>query len=61
MVPNTCLKIWAKCRKGEEDMTVNQDLDLAGRAENRGNLGKTIPQTHLPLKKSAGVGHAKCR
>lgn len=28
-------------------MTVNQELDLAGRAENGGNLGKAIPQTHL--------------
>jgi len=42
-------------------MTVNQELDLDGRAENRGNLVRAIPWTHLPFKKSAGVGHAKCR
>ena len=55
------LKMWAECRKGDVDMTVNQEFDLAGKSENGRNLGKTIPQTHPPLKKSAGVGHAKCR
>lgn len=29
--PNTCLKIWAECRKGEDGMTVNQELDLDGK------------------------------
>jgi hypothetical protein len=52
---------WAECSKGEDGMTVNQELDLDGRAENGRNLGKVLPQPHLPLKKSAGVGHAKCR
>ena len=55
------LKMWAECRTGDVDMTVNQEFDLAGKSENGRNLGKTIPQTHPPLKKSAGVGHAKCR
>ena len=50
------LKRWAEGRKGEDGMTVKQELYLDGRAENVRNLGKTIPQTHLPLKKSAGVG-----
>ena len=53
---NTCLKMWDKGRKGDVDMTVNQERNLVGRAENLGNLGRAIPQTHLPLKKSAGVG-----
>jgi len=47
--------------KGGDAKSVNRGLDLAGRAENGRNLGKTIPQTHLPFKKSAVVGHAKCR
>jgi len=53
--------MWNECSKGEDGMTVNQEFDLAGKSENGRNLGKTIPQTHLPFKKSAGVGHAKCR
>ena len=53
---NICLKMWDKGRKGDVDMTVNQERNLVGRAENLGNLGRAIPQTHLPLKKSAGVG-----
>ena len=48
--------MWDKGRKGDVDMTVNQERDLVGRAENGINLGRAIPQTHLPLKKSAGVG-----
>lgn len=32
--PNTCLKRWAERRKGEDGMTVNQELDLDERAEN---------------------------
>jgi len=44
------LKRWDECRKGEDDMTVNQELDLDGRAENRGNLNRAIPWTHLPFK-----------
>ena len=55
------LKRWDECRKGKDDMTVNQELDLDGRTENQGNLVRAIPWTHLPFKKSAGVGHAKCR
>ena len=39
---NTCLKMWDKGSKGEDGMTVNQELDLDGRAENRGNLSRTI-------------------
>jgi len=50
------LKRWAEGRKGEDAMTVNQELDLAGRVENGRNLGRAIPQTHLPLLKLAGVG-----
>jgi hypothetical protein len=42
--------------KGGDAKTVNRGLDLDGRAENRGNLGRAIPWTHLPFKKSAGVG-----
>jgi len=49
------LKMWDEHRKCEDDITVNQEFDLAGKSENGRNLGKTIPQTHLPLKKSAGV------
>jgi hypothetical protein len=44
------LKRWAEGRKGEDTMTVNQELDLAGRAENGRNLGRAISQTHLPFK-----------
>jgi hypothetical protein len=55
------LKRWAEVRKGEDGMIVNQELDLGGRMENRGNLGRAIPWTHLPFKKSSGVGHATCR
>ena len=40
------LKRWAEGRKGEDGMTVKQELYLDGRAENGRNLGKTIPQTH---------------
>ena len=50
------LKRWAEGKKGEDNMTVNQELDLAGRAENGRNLGRAIPQTHLPFLKLAGVG-----
>ena len=50
------LKRWAEGRKGEDDMTVNQEFDLAGKSENGRNLGRAILQTHLPLEKSAGVG-----
>ena len=52
------LKRWDEYRKGEDDMTVNQELDLDGRAENQGNLVRAILWTHLPFKKSAGVSHA---
>ena len=48
---NTWLKRWAEGRKGEDDMTVNQELDLDGRAENGRNLGRSIPQTHLLFSK----------
>jgi len=44
--------------KGMDAKTVNRGLDLAGRAENRENLGRVIPWTHLPFKKSARVGLA---
>ena len=40
--PNTCLKMWDKGSKGEDCMTVNQELDCDGRAENRVNLSRTI-------------------
>ena len=50
------LKRWAEGKKGEDGMTVNQGLDLAGRAENGRNLGRAIPQTRLPFLKLAGVG-----
>ena len=49
------LKKWLEGRKGEDGMTVNQELDLDGRAENRGNLSRAIPWTHLSFKKSASV------
>jgi len=55
------LKIWDEHRKCEDDITVNQVLDLDGRAKNRRNLVRTIPWAYLPFKKSAGAGHAKCR
>jgi len=47
MGANTWLKKWAEGRKGEDAMTINQELNLAGRAENGENLGRAIPQTHL--------------
>jgi len=50
------LKRWAEGKKGEDSMTVNQELDLAGRAENGRKLGRAIPQIHLPFLKAAGVG-----
>jgi hypothetical protein len=34
------LKRWAEGRKGEDGMTVKQELDLDGRAENVRNLGR---------------------
>ena len=37
------LKRWAEDRKGEDNITVNQEFDLAGRVENGGNLGRAIP------------------
>jgi len=37
------LKRWAEDRKGEDDMTVNQEFDLAGRVENGGNPCRAIP------------------
>ena len=42
--------------KGADAMTVNRGLDHAGRAENRGNLGRAIPWTHLFFQKLGGVG-----
>ena len=45
------LKRWAGDRKGEDGMTVNQELNLDGRAVNVRNLGKAIPQTHLLFSK----------
>jgi len=51
----TLLKMWMETRKGEDDMTVNQELDCDGRVINRGNLSRTIPWTHNPFKKSTGV------
>jgi hypothetical protein len=53
---NMWLKMWDKGRKGEYGTTVNQEFDLAGKSENGRNLSKTIPHSHLILKKSAGVG-----
>jgi len=41
--------------KGADVMTVNRELDLAGRAENRGNPGGAIPWTHLFFQKSGCV------
>ena len=40
---NRWLKRWAEGRKGEDGMTVNQEPDLDGRAENGRNLGRAIP------------------
>ena len=37
------LKRWAEGRKGEDGMSVNQELNLDGRAENGRNLGRAIP------------------
>jgi hypothetical protein len=48
---NTWLKRWAEGRKCEDDMKVDQELDLDGRAENGRNLGRAIPQTHLLFSK----------
>jgi len=45
------LKRWAEDRKGEDGMTVNQELNLDGRAENGRNLDRAIPQTHLLFSK----------
>jgi hypothetical protein len=40
--------LWrAGARKGADPLAVNRGLDLAGRAENGGNLGRAIPHTHL--------------
>ena len=50
------LKMWAEGREGKYGMTVNQERDCDGKEKNGINLGETILQTHLPLKKSAGVG-----
>jgi hypothetical protein len=44
---NTWLKRWIEIRKCKDVMTVNRGMDLAGRAENGGNLGSGIPQTNL--------------
>ena len=44
------LKRWAEGRKGEDGMIVNQERDCDRRAENGGNLSRTIPWTHLPFK-----------
>jgi len=40
---NRWLKRWAGGRKGEDGMTVNQEPDIDGRAENGRNLGRAIP------------------
>ena len=37
------LKLRAEARKGANAAAVPEGLDLARRAENRGNLGKAIP------------------
>jgi len=51
--------LWrAGVEKGGDAKSVNRGLDLAGRAENDRNLGRAIPWTHLPFKKSARVGLA---
>ena len=50
------LKMWAEGREGKYGMTVNQERDCDGKEKNGINLGETILQTHLPLKKLAGVG-----
>lgn len=49
---NTFLKRWVEVRKGTNAMTVNRGLDLAGRAENGGNLGRAMPQTRLLFLKN---------
>ncbi|MBW1672924.1 MAG: hypothetical protein JRF06_04860 [Deltaproteobacteria bacterium] len=49
------LKRWAEDRKGEDGMTVNQELNLDGRAVNGRNLGWAIPQTHLLFSKNQPV------
>jgi len=44
---HTWQKRWDTGRKGGDTMTVNQGLDLTGRAENGGNPSRAMPQTHL--------------
>ena len=55
------LKMSARVGKRADAKTVNLRLDLAGRAENRGNLGRVIPCIHglavkEELEKSAVFG-----
>jgi hypothetical protein len=45
-----------KCSKDDDGTIVNQERDCDGKAKNGINLVRAIPQTHLTLKKSAGVG-----
>ena len=52
---NRWLKRWAEGRKGEDGMTVNQELDLDERAENGRNLGRALPQPHLLFFKNQPV------
>jgi hypothetical protein len=44
-----CGQMWAEGRKGEDVMTVHQELDLAGRVGNGGNLGRALPPQTLLL------------
>ena len=48
------LKRWAEDRKGEDGMKVNQELNLAGRAENGRNLFKAILQ---PISFFSKISH----
>ena len=52
---NTWLKRWAEGRKGEDAMTVHQELDLAGRVGNGGNLGRAPTTNPSPFLKNQPV------
>ena len=53
---NPLLKLRVGARKGEDAETVAGGLDLARRAKNRRNLGRTIPCTRLFFQKSGSIG-----
>jgi len=49
------LKGWAENKKDKDDITVNQELDLDGRAENGRNLGRATSKPISFSQKSAGI------